>query len=153
MADHNDPNAVNTIFSDVDVSAADLYDIFGFPSNDTTEGEKVVIALTFSSTPQAGTLDPDMLYRIRIAPDTRIVRPKNEDHSLDGLLKYVDGIKNKYESILKPFEVRVSVDKDLEDLTGNSIGRPFEVDVFDKVERKAVAETVALPFRIGTPKP
>ena len=75
MADHNDPNAVNTIFYDVDVSAADLYDIFGFPSNDTTKGEKVVIALTFSSTPQAGTLDPDMLYRIRIAPDTRIVRP------------------------------------------------------------------------------
>jgi hypothetical protein len=31
MADHNDPNAVNSIFSDIDVSAADLYDIFGFP--------------------------------------------------------------------------------------------------------------------------
>src|SRR5262245_13669125 len=28
MADHNDPNAVNSIFSDIDVSAADLYDIF-----------------------------------------------------------------------------------------------------------------------------
>ena len=25
MADHNDPNAVNSIFSDIDVSAADLY--------------------------------------------------------------------------------------------------------------------------------
>ena len=36
MADHNDPNAVNSIFSDVDVSAADLYDIFGFPSADTS---------------------------------------------------------------------------------------------------------------------
>ena len=34
MADHNDPNAVNSIFSDIDVSAADLYDIFGFPSED-----------------------------------------------------------------------------------------------------------------------
>ena len=34
MADHNDPNAVNSIFSDIDVSAADLYDIFGFPSDD-----------------------------------------------------------------------------------------------------------------------
>lgn len=44
---------------------------------------------------------------------------------------------------------RVSVSKDLEDLAGNSIGRPFEVDVFDKVERKSVPETVALPFRIG----
>ena len=30
MADHNDPNAVNSIFSDIDVSAADLYDLFGF---------------------------------------------------------------------------------------------------------------------------
>jgi len=27
-ADHNDPNAVNSIFSDIDVSAADLYDLF-----------------------------------------------------------------------------------------------------------------------------
>jgi hypothetical protein len=44
----------------------------------------------------------------------------------------------------------VCVDKDLEDLAGNSIGRPFEVDVFDKVEQKPVAETVTLPFRIGT---
>jgi hypothetical protein len=58
MADHNDPNAVNSIFSDIDVSAADLYDIFGFPSSDTDGGEKVVIALTFASVPQAGQLDP-----------------------------------------------------------------------------------------------
>jgi hypothetical protein len=36
MADHNDPNAVNSIFSDIEVSAADLYDLFGFPSDDTT---------------------------------------------------------------------------------------------------------------------
>ena len=31
MADHNDPNAVNSIFSDIDVSAADVYDLFGLP--------------------------------------------------------------------------------------------------------------------------
>ena len=36
MADHNDPNAVNSIFSDIDVTAADLYDIFGFPSDDSS---------------------------------------------------------------------------------------------------------------------
>ena len=54
MADHNDPNAVNLIFSDVDVSAADLYDIFGFPSDDIWGGEKVAIALTFAAVPQAG---------------------------------------------------------------------------------------------------
>ena len=43
----------------------------------------------------------------------------------------------------------VTIDRDVEDLVGNSVGRPFEVDVFDKVERKTVAETVVLPFRIG----
>src|SRR5436305_1779985 len=40
MADHNDPNAVNTIFSDIDVSAADLYDLFGFPSDDAAGREE-----------------------------------------------------------------------------------------------------------------
>jgi hypothetical protein len=110
MADHNDPNAVNSIFSDIDVSAADLYDIFGFPSDDLAGGEKVVIALTFASVPKAGVLDSDMLYRIQIASDRRLMRPAKEDHSLEGLLKYFDGIKNKYLSILKPSEIRVTVD-------------------------------------------
>jgi hypothetical protein len=112
VADHNDPNAVNSIFSDVDVSAADLYDIFGFPSADLSGGEKVVIALTFAAAPKAGELDSDMLYRVRIAPDGRVMRPPNEDQSLEGLLTYIEGIKSKYESILKPFELRVSVDQD-----------------------------------------
>jgi hypothetical protein len=109
MADHNDPNAVNSIFSDIDVSAADLYDIFGFPSDDRAGGDKVVIALTFAAVPQAGTLDPDLLYRIRIAPDRRIVR-NEDDQSLAGMLRYFDGVKNKYLSTLKPAEVRATVD-------------------------------------------
>jgi hypothetical protein len=111
MADHNDPNAVNSIFSDIDVSAADLYDIFGFPSDDLDGGEKVVIALTFASVPEAGVLDSDMLYRIQIAPDRRVVRPAKEDHSLEGLLKYFEGLKDKYLGTLKPSEIRVTVDQ------------------------------------------
>ena len=39
-ADHNDPNSVNSIFSDIPVSAADLYDMFGWPSDDKAGGEK-----------------------------------------------------------------------------------------------------------------
>jgi hypothetical protein len=109
MADHNDPNAVNSIFSDIDVSAADLYDIFGFPSPDGDGGEKVVIALTFASVPEAGTLDADLLYRIRIRPDRRITRDE-DDHSLAGMLRYFDGVKKKYLGILKPAEVRVTID-------------------------------------------
>jgi hypothetical protein len=112
VADHNDPNAVNSIFSDIDVSAADLYDIFGFPSDDTSGDEKVVIALTFAAVPQAGLLDSDMLYRILIAPDRRVVRSAGEDASLEGFLAYLETVKNKYLSVLKPSEVRVTVDRD-----------------------------------------
>lgn len=110
MADHNDPNAVNSIFSDIDVSAADLYDIFGFPSDDVSGGEKVVIALTFAAVPRSGLFDSDMLYRIMIAPDRRIERSDKNDASLEGLLGYLGGVKHKYLSVLQPAEVRVTVD-------------------------------------------
>ncbi len=111
MADHNDPNAVNSIFSDIDVSAADLYDLFGFPSDDITSGEKVVIALTFASVPATGVFDTDMLYRILISPDPRVVRPSKEDHSLKALLRYFDAVKEKYLGPLKASEIRVTVDQ------------------------------------------
>jgi hypothetical protein len=110
MADHNDPNAVNSIFSDIDVSAADLYDIFGFPSDDMSGGEKVVIALTFAAAPQTGVFDSDMMYRIMIAPDRRLERRGKDDWSLEALLAHVEGVKDKYLSVLKPSEVRVTVD-------------------------------------------
>jgi hypothetical protein len=40
------------------------------------------------------------------------------------------------------------VDTILEDLAGNSIGRPFEVDVFEKVEDRALNVTESVKFRI-----
>jgi hypothetical protein len=39
----------------------------------------------------------------------------------------------------------------LEDLAGNSVGRPFEVDVFHPVQRELKKKTVKLPFRISGP--
>jgi hypothetical protein len=39
-------------------------------------------------------------------------------------------------------------DTRLEDLAGNSIGRPFEVDEFRRIEREVKAETVKLPFAV-----
>jgi hypothetical protein len=110
MADHNDPNAVNSIFSDIDVSAADLYDIFGFPSDDAAGGEKVVIALTFAAVPQTGVFDGDTLYRIQIAPDRRLERSGKDDGSLEGFLAYLEGVKDKYLSVLQPSEVRITID-------------------------------------------
>jgi hypothetical protein len=40
------------------------------------------------------------------------------------------------------------VDAALEDLAGNSIGRPFEVDVFHPIQAATKAKTVAIPFEI-----
>jgi hypothetical protein len=110
-ADHNDPNAVNSIFADVNVSAADLYDMFGWPSDDKAGGEKVILALTFASIPKAGVLDPDMLYRIRLDADPRPTPPSKEDESLEAIVKYADALGHKYLK-LKAAEVRVTVDKE-----------------------------------------
>jgi hypothetical protein len=56
-ADHNDPNAINSIFADISLSGADLYDLFGFPADGKTGGEKVVVALTFAPVPKTGVFD------------------------------------------------------------------------------------------------
>lgn len=93
-ADHNDPNAINSIFSDVPVSAADLYDLFGFPSDDKSNGEKVVVQLTFAPIPKTGVFDQDLLYTIHLDPDPRLDMPV--EHSLKGMVKYIDAIKDKY---------------------------------------------------------
>ncbi|HET6853412.1 MAG TPA: hypothetical protein VFH46_14010, partial [Pyrinomonadaceae bacterium] len=111
MADHNDPNAVNSIFSDIDVSAADLYDFFGFPSADTGGGEKVVMALTFASVPTAGVFDTDMLYRMQISGDPRVAGPGDDENTLKGLLRYFDALKEKYLGPNKAAEIRVTFDQ------------------------------------------
>jgi len=106
-ADHNDPNSVNSIFSDVDVSAADLYDMFGWPSAD---GQNVILALTFASVPKAGVFDTDMLYRVHINANPRPAPPgPGESWTLEKLLAYSDAVKDKYLH-LKGAEVRVKVD-------------------------------------------
>src|SRR2546426_7308660 len=132
-ADHNDPNAVNSIFSDVDVSAADLYDLFGFPSDGRAGGEKVVVALTFASVPRAGVFDIDVLYRLRIYPDERVVRPSRTDQDLDALLRYFEAVKAKYLHA-KPAEIRVVADRegrarvDFADFAGGSFSTTIDMN-------------------------
>jgi hypothetical protein len=91
-ADHNDPNAVNSIYADVPLSPADLYDIFGYPSSDTTNGEALVAQLTFSPIPSAGVFDPDMMYKIHLAGAKRAADYQG-DHTLDGMLTYIETLK------------------------------------------------------------
>jgi hypothetical protein len=46
---------------------------------------------------------------------------------------------------------RLVADTRLEDLAGNSIARPFEVDVFRPVQREVRSETVSVPFAVAAP--
>jgi hypothetical protein len=46
-------------------------------------------------------------------------------------------------------EYKLVIGTELEDLAGNSIGRPFEVDMAGPISRKLESPTVTLPFRIG----
>jgi hypothetical protein len=48
-----------------------------------------------------------------------------------------------------PGAYRLVVDTALEDLAGNSIAKPFEVDVFRPIERQVRTRTVALPFTVS----
>jgi len=43
---------------------------------------------------------------------------------------------------------RLVVDTSLEDLAGNKIGQPFDIDIFDKVTERIAASTVTVPFQI-----
>src|SRR5260370_22894468 len=92
MADHNDPNAVNHIFSDIDYSPADLYDLFGWP---TANSASVVFALTFASAPAAGVLDTDLLYRLLLTSHPRVAWPASDQIILASLLHYFDAVKEK----------------------------------------------------------
>jgi hypothetical protein len=108
-ADHNDPNSVNSIFLDIALSAADLYDMFGFPA-DGPGPERVVLALTFAAVPKAGVFDTDMLYRVRIYGSPRAVWPTGGEEKLDSMLKYATAEHEKF--VHAPAaEVRVKADK------------------------------------------
>src|SRR5688500_19207007 len=82
-ADHNDPNAINSIFGDIPVSAADLYDMFGWPSED---GKNVILARTFAPIPATGVFRRDLLYGILVNPDPRVAK-RPGDGTLARLLR------------------------------------------------------------------
>jgi hypothetical protein len=48
----------------------------------------------------------------------------------------------------KAGEYQLVVDTGLEDLAGNSIGQPFDIDVFERVTQHIEGKTVSLPFTV-----
>jgi hypothetical protein len=49
----------------------------------------------------------------------------------------------------QPGSYYLTADTALEDLAGNSIGRPFEIDVFHPIQRQLKSETVRIPFEVS----
>ena len=106
-ADHNDPNAINAIFTGNPASGADLYDMFGYPADNKSGGEKVVLALTFADAPYTGVFDTDILYRILMYPSERPVKPSGWDGSVKSYLDYLKAQKQRFDTA-KAAEVRVA---------------------------------------------
>lgn len=48
----------------------------------------------------------------------------------------------------KPGAYRLVVDTAIEDLAGNHIGQPFDVDVFERVTERITTQTLSLPFDV-----
>jgi hypothetical protein len=45
-------------------------------------------------------------------------------------------------------EHKIEIDTALEDISGNGVGRPFDIDVFERVTKTIERKTVSLPFRV-----
>jgi hypothetical protein len=69
-----------------------------------------VLASTFASVPEAGTLDPDLLYRMLAH-----ARPRSADwpHGFDlhGFQKYIDGVRERFSSTFHTGDIRAWVEE------------------------------------------
>jgi hypothetical protein len=102
------------------------------------------------STPRAGTSEP-LVIQFPEPLDYAMLQ-----HAIDvvGIAGKVEVARGEMEwrfapaQPWNPGEHKLAIQSALEDLAGNKVGRPFDVDVFEKVTRTVSRETVSLPFRV-----
>lgn len=100
----------------------------------------------------------------------KVIFPKPLDHALlQRMLWVVDAAGKKVEGnilisgeqtcwefhhsgVWREGGYHLVVNTALEDLAGNNVGRPFEVDVFRPVQRELKTATIKLPFRVDKPE-
>lgn len=82
----------------------------------------------------------------------RVLRVRGPNGQLvPGEVSLLDGERLwhfKPETFWSPGRYDLDIDAELEDLAGNSIARPFEVDVQRPIEPLVIGESVALPFEV-----
>jgi hypothetical protein len=89
-------------------------------------------------------LDHAMLERVVGVTDA-------SGHSIEGTIAVTEKETHWSFTPKQPWQAgryHLTADTALEDLAGNSIGRPFEVDVFHPIQRQVKSETVKIPFEI-----
>jgi hypothetical protein len=108
--------------------------------------------------PNAGTCDP-LVVRFPESLDRalleRLVRVETaESKVMTGQIS-VGAAETSWrftpESPWRQGAYRLLVGTELEDLAGNSIAQPFEVDVAGPISTRVASKTVALPFEVGAP--
>ncbi len=107
-------------------------------------------------TPSAGTTEP-LQIRFEESLDEALLQRMLVVRSADGrpvrgTIKVSDHEKSwdfEPEADWQPGPYQVDINAALEDVSGNSIGRPFEVDLFRKVEREVKSDWVSIPFEIN----
>ena len=110
-------------------------------------------------TPFAGTQDslivdfPEPLDHALLQRLLTVNDPQGQQ--LNGRLEIRADDKRWIFTPLKPWKRgthQLVVQTALEDLAGNSLERPFEVDIFEKVDRRLEVQTVSLPFEVRPKK-
>jgi hypothetical protein len=104
--------------------------------------------------PAAGTSDPVALIfpvPMNYALLRRMIQVSAVDHVLPGMVG-VDKHETEWrltpQQPWKAGEYTLVIDTGLEDVAGNRIGQPFDIDVFDRVTQHIATKTISLPFMV-----
>jgi hypothetical protein len=104
--------------------------------------------------PRAGTSEPLTLEfpePLDYALLERLIGVNSPDGALPGSME-IDRQESRWQFTprepWKPGNYRIEIGTALEDLAGNRIGRPFDVDVFERISKTLTSKSVSLRFRV-----
>jgi hypothetical protein len=105
--------------------------------------------------PASGTRDPLVIHFFRPLDHALALRllviKDSFNHLVKGSISLESGETRWIMRPQSPWssgDYRLEVAAELEDIAGNGLGRPFEVDLFDPIFARVESKTVSLPFRI-----
>ncbi len=129
--DHNEPELVSAFYSDRDGSGADVYGLFGYPTDD---GSALNIILTLAPVPKSGTFDVNSVHRVFLVPAKTV--ELNADAFLSEFKNPNEGA-SLFRAItdLNPFDVLIK--------------SPSRLTSFEKHIIKPIAENISKLMKLG----